>query len=291
MLPVGAIGSALLHALLILPFLLGASAKKMRMPNSQGAGASASASNAEPMMTLIQINAPVTPPEMAAIPEEIASRGLTPETMAMKVLSPDSAPALDLRKLTTDQDAPDPTPEAAGDMAGHAMLFGRYVGQITARIERAWVRPRSGIAEPLFRCRVKIVQNKNSEVREVEMQQCNGDLRWQMSLAAAIQTASPLPAPPDPSVFANALTLSFDSEPFHAGGSEEGFEPEKVQVASTFSLGPRTAEIFNRPITPAMIQPRVTGTRDETLSVPHPGTRESEYPTIPASQSPESTTP
>ena len=270
-LPTTALGSLLLHALLILLFVLGASAKKMRMPNAMGAGASASASSAEPMMTLIQINAPAVAPDPDVAPDEVASRGLTPETLAMMVLSPDPTPALDLKNLTTDQDAPEPTPEAAGDTAGHAMLFGRYMGQITARIERAWVRPRSAISDPLFRCRVKIVQSKQGEVREVEMQQCNGDMTWQLSLAAAIQTASPLPAPPNPSVFADALTLSFDAEPFHAGGSGEGFEPEKMQVATasvishgSSALGPLKPTSAQ----PAVIEYRVTGERNEVVTTP-----------------------
>jgi hypothetical protein len=43
-------------------------------------------------------------------------------------------------------------------------------------------------------------------------------------LIQAIQAASPFPAPPDPAVFSNLITLEFDSEPFKMAGSEQGFE-------------------------------------------------------------------
>jgi hypothetical protein len=46
-------------------------------------------------------------------------------------------------------------------------------------------------------------------VQEIEIAQCNGDIRWQTSLVHAIQSASPLPAPPDPKVFSHTLTFEF----------------------------------------------------------------------------------
>ncbi len=240
-------------------------------------------SQAEPVMTMILVNVPTMESDANALPEELASRGLTSTSSAVKVISPDLTPALDLRSLTADQDAPDAVPEAAGDAAGHAMLFGRYMGQVIARIERAWVRPRSPLADSPFRCRVQITQGKQGDVREVMIVECNGDGRWQASLAAAIQTASPLPAPPDPSVFADKLILSFDSEPYHSGGITEGFEPEPTQLASasSFSLGPATSEIMQPKRVPGVVDLRITGTRDDSLSAPQPGTREAVYPPEP----------
>ena len=280
MLPVTAMGSLLLHTLLILPFVLGASAAKTRAPNVQGAGASAIMSSAEPMMTMIMIDAPAMTRDPDALPEVIASLGLPSKSFAIKIVSPDPMPAFDLKNLTTDQDAPNPVPEAAGDMAGRAQLFGRYMGQVSARIERAWVRPRNPIGDPLFQCKVQIKQDRQGNVLEVMIVQCNGGGDWQMSLAGAIQSASPLPAPPDPSVFADALTLSFDSEPFHNGGSGEGFEPEPIQVAnaSIYSLGTGTPETFHRKPLPGVIDLRITGGRDYSLDVPQQGTQRMPYP-------------
>ena len=61
---------------------------------------------------------------------------------------------------------------------------------------------------------------------------CNGPKEWQGSLVSAIRTASPLPAPPDPSVYADVLSLAFTSEGFQAASSLQGFEPG-TRVANT----------------------------------------------------------
>jgi hypothetical protein len=108
---------------------------------------------------------------------------------------------------------------------GRALLFGRYIGQISARVDRAWQRPRSPLSDR-FECRARIVQDKDGAVREIELEQCTGDPRWQLSLVRAIQSASPLPAPPDPSIFSRTVHMQFTSEPFSPGADANGFEPE-----------------------------------------------------------------
>jgi len=59
---------------------------------------------------------------------------------------------------------------------------------------------------------------------EVTLERCTEDPRWQMSLVKAIQGASPFPAPPDPAVFSNLITLEFDSDVYVAGPNSQGFE-------------------------------------------------------------------
>jgi hypothetical protein len=81
---------------------------------------------------------------------------------------------------------------------------------------------------------VQINQNPHGDVAEVTLRSCNGDTRWQLSLVAAIQSASPLPAPPDPSLFAGQLMLNFDASAYQARGNEQGFEPALAQVANTY---------------------------------------------------------
>ena len=107
-----------------------------------------------------------------------------------------------------------------------AALFGRYMGQVTARIERAWIRPRAPVNGREFQCRVRIEQDRLGTVEEVTLQRCNGDTRWQLSVERAIESASPLPAPPDPAVFTRLLTLELSSEAFEPAKSHEGFESE-----------------------------------------------------------------
>jgi len=89
---------------------------------------------------------------------------------------------------------------------------------------------------------VQIEQDRSGVVKEITLKQCNGDARWQLSLVRAIESASPLPAPPDPSVFAKVLTVEMGSEPF-AASSGAGFEPAPVGIVDR---GDRTKDSFVR---------------------------------------------
>jgi TonB C terminal len=227
---VGALASLFLHALVLGPFILGTAASNVREPDMQGIGASSIKSDAEPVMTLIFINEPQVAQPSTPPPEKVASSGRDIADL-VSVASLESLPAAPLMKIDARDDPNLPTPEPTDDQSERALLFGRYMNQITARIERAWERPRTPIGDELFRCQVRIRQDGEGNVREVMIEQCNGDTRWQQSLVQAIQMASPLPAPPTPAVFTEGLSLVFHAEPFRVGGSEQGYEPKAVQVA------------------------------------------------------------
>jgi hypothetical protein len=198
----GLLISMLLHSVLLGSLWWGgALLTSPRDKASEGAGASAQASIAEPGPTLILIN--LTAPATAR-------------------------PAVPLTRDATQQDDSANTTDAVGNDAQRALLMGMYLGQIRARIDRAWSRPRTAIGTPgttRFDCQVQIKQSQSGEVTEVTLRSCSGDTRWQLSLVAAIQNASPLPAPPDPSVFEGQLVLSFDAAAYQPDGSEQGFEP------------------------------------------------------------------
>jgi hypothetical protein len=49
----------------------------------------------------------------------------------------------------------------------------------------------------------------------------------------AIQQASPLPAPPNPSLFTRTVTLSFIGLPYFAGASQDDYEIVAPQLAQT----------------------------------------------------------
>ena len=179
-------------------------------------------------MTAIFINE-VSPVERLATvkPVELASRGVAPMDLPVVVFSPDNSPASLADPNSEDRSAP---MEAVRDQAQHALLYGRYLGQIQARIDRAWVRPRTEIGVSRFSCRARIEQGTRGEVVNVKLDHCVGTPRWQQSLVSAIRTASPLPAPPDPSVYADVLSLVFESDGFRAGGSSDGFEPANASA-------------------------------------------------------------
>jgi hypothetical protein len=226
----GAVAVLLIHAVLVLPFVLNLSLASPRRPNTTDAGATAFASTAEPEMTVVFIDEPTpatstSPPK----PPPLASRGVTPPDVQLVVLSPDPSAAAANVQSADSTDVQEDTASSA-EAAEHARLYGRYLGQLQARIERAWMRPRSEIGAPQFSCRTRIQQDRRGAVVEVTLDHCNGTERWQKSLVSAIRTASPLPAPPDASAYADILWLSFSSEGFEEGGSTQGFEPEASQT-------------------------------------------------------------
>jgi colicin import membrane protein len=82
-----------------------------------------------------------------------------------------------------------------------------WIGQIQARVQRAWLRPptaRAGIE-----CLVYVTQVPGGEVTNVRVGTCNGDQAVRDSIEAAVYRASPLPPPPDPALFERNLELTF----------------------------------------------------------------------------------
>jgi TonB C terminal len=173
------------------------------------------------------------------IPVESAGSAL--EVVWVESAESGGCPSLDLNAITAASElatvgldaaldqASDPalSEDSEGDAASSA-LFGRYVGQIDARIQRAWRRPRDPVEQEIFSCRARIEQNASGAIKEVTLERCNGNSRWQLSLLHAIQQASPLPAPPDPGVFKSVLHLDFRALPYSADSPQELFERPPV---------------------------------------------------------------
>jgi colicin import membrane protein len=86
----------------------------------------------------------------------------------------------------------------------------QYVAQITARIERAWIRPAS--AQPGLNCEVRVTQVPGGTVTGVQVGRCNGDESVRQSIEAAVYRASPLPLPSDPALFERILVVTFKPE-------------------------------------------------------------------------------
>lgn len=86
-------------------------------------------------------------------------------------------------------------------------LQNQYIAQITARIERAWIRPPSATVG--LDCEVRVTQVPGGVVTGVVVGRCNGDEAVRQSIEAAVYRASPLPDPPDPSLFDRNLRFNF----------------------------------------------------------------------------------
>lgn len=93
-------------------------------------------------------------------------------------------------------------------MAARAGGLGvQWAAAIQARIQRAWIRPPAARAG--LDCTVAVTQVPGGEVVAVRVLSCNGDETVRQSIEAAVYRASPLPPPPDPSLFERNLEVRF----------------------------------------------------------------------------------
>jgi hypothetical protein len=208
-----------LHALLVASLSEGTTRKTLRKPDVTGPGASALASSAEAEFTMVLIDLSEGSLEPESALDELSSQGTASDELSVRILSPDPNPTFDYEEEPRQQDE-ESAPDSASDVQSRARMFGRYMNQVSARIERAWLRPATESQqheedaiegdENIFNCQVRVLQDGRGKVQEVMLLDCNGSRAWQQSLVIAIEQASPLPAPPHPSVFASALTLRFE---------------------------------------------------------------------------------
>jgi TonB C terminal len=234
---VGALASLALHALLLSPILFGTGKHKNTEPQVPGAAANADHPGADGAMIveLIEESHSASSASARMAPSSFISPATLRRMAAVDVAPPEPIPDIDAERDSQT------LAQAQGDDTVRARLYGIYVGQISARIERAWLKPRSSPGGDRFVCRVQVLQNQSGEVREVTVKDCNADERWESSLVHAIQSASPLPAPPDPRVFNRLITMQFVSEGFAPGGDSEGFEPQSLTVMNDKARAPSVA--------------------------------------------------
>jgi hypothetical protein len=195
--------AALLHLAVIGSVLWGAGREKVPALNPRGTNARLADVTDEIALQLITLDerAGAQTRESAA-PSLFSDPKLTPVVATVDAVP---IPACLL------ESPPDPTAAERDGGAGKPM-DSQYLGQISARIDRAWVRPRGTIGAARFLCQARVDQDPAGNVVEVTLERCNGTSRWQLSLVSAIESASPLPAPRDPSMFVRTLHMSFEAE-------------------------------------------------------------------------------
>lgn len=220
--------TVLLHVGMLQSLTLGSTAAKHKQERETGPGSSAILSSDGTWMTLVIVHLPRV--SESRMTHDIASRGDAVASPVIQVASPDPNPAPEVRSSEQQQEEAGEAVHTAGDPVAQSQLFGRYTGQIDSRIRRAWRRPRSPVEmssdqpDAMFHCSTRIVQDSGGNVTEIELMDCNGTSEWRLSLVRAIQRASPLPSPPDPSVFTNVLALSFDARAYREGLPEHEYE-------------------------------------------------------------------
>lgn len=238
----GWIGTLLLHGLVLQTVLLGSRAIKMRPPDVQGSGATNFHAEVSPSETLILLELPSTPEHAHLSLEDLASLGQAPKNLIMTVISADPLPRIDIPQDHIGDEQDPVAVTDSEDPAGRARLVGLYSGQIQARIERGWRRPRTPVddndatsngapSDKPFQCQAQIVQDATGNVQEVLLPNCHGSAAWQRSLVIAIQQSSPLPAPPNPNVFSHTITLNFIGYGFTRGANEGEYEIQAGNMA------------------------------------------------------------
>ena len=85
-----------------------------------------------------------------------------------------------------------------------------YISDIRNKVQRNWLRP-AGVPTGT-RCTVFVQQIPGGEVVGVRTLDCTGDLAFQRSVEAAVRKASPLPEPPEASLFEREIEFSFEVE-------------------------------------------------------------------------------
>jgi hypothetical protein len=221
--PSRTIGVALtifVHLLVSTPFVLGVAEQKRR-PSPDGNGITSWASQGEQYesMMLIDLSALQTGSEIDLALQSPEESPIVPN-VPLILVSVEPSPPPD---VTFEEDAAEnqETAEAAGDPAGNAALFGKYMGQVAARIERAWMKPRTRIDAAHFDCRARVLQDRAGNVLSVGFESCSEDATWRRSLESAILRASPLSAPPEPWLFSAVLSLNFSADQYEAGRTPE----------------------------------------------------------------------
>ena len=97
--------------------------------------------------------------------------------------------------------------EMQRDAARTSGAMASWESQIMARITRAWLRPPSARAGIV--CELNVTQVPGGAVTNVRIGACNGDQAVRESIEAAVYRASPLPPPPDPTLFERNLIITF----------------------------------------------------------------------------------
>jgi hypothetical protein len=229
----GALGTVLLHAVVIQSIHFASWGHLVKLPETPEYAGAPSKSKANSEESLVLITLPMVPNSIEAAAQNLISS--FPDMRKMQIQSSvDLEPPalLNMEALALSEDQAFRPQSGSGEGGEQARLRGIYTGQIMARIDRVWRRPRTSVKEnpgetvpgDSFQCEAQVIQDAVGYVQEILLPRCNGSPAWQHSLVTAIRQASPLPAPPDPAVFRRSITLQFIGIPFVPGASDDDYE-------------------------------------------------------------------
>jgi hypothetical protein len=237
---IGVLGTLLLHTALIQTLPFGGQIPKAKPPESpQYENAYSKLTGRSEELVLLSLPIAINP-NQAAFQLAISS---LPDLRKMKIQAPITADLPETSELETLALSEDQSANLAPGTTGaseQARLFGIYTGQIQARIDRVWRRPRTPVNEDdpsasdseAFQCEAQIVQDAKGSVQEILLPRCNGSPAWQRSLVAAIQHASPLPMPPSERVFRRSISFNFTGLPYITGAPDDEYERPRQSLTA-----------------------------------------------------------
>jgi hypothetical protein len=209
-LTVAALATLLVHGafLSVIDLTTGVRSDSPRHPDAVGAGANAGSNSGEwiERKMTVRLLSEVSKEEVLSPLEALLKVAVT-EVSAVEVLGQNSDP---LPPIFPERDG-DESVDSAAELVARARLSGVYESQIRARIMRAWRRPDGVVLSGASNCRALIRQTESGKISEVELayEGCDWTDEMRASLVRAIFSASPLPAPPHPSVFVDVFSLKF----------------------------------------------------------------------------------
>ena len=141
--------------------------------------------------------------EKAAAEKKAAEKKRAEDAAAAKKAAEEKARAAKQAELQRAIEA-----EERGNAARNSDEAMRWHAQITARIQRAWIKPPS--ARPGISCIVSVTQVPGGDVTNVRVNSCSvDDAAFRESVEAAVYRAAPLPMPPAGVPFERNLELTF----------------------------------------------------------------------------------
>jgi hypothetical protein len=234
----GVLGTFLVHALIMSSAWRG-TRTVMRAAHEVFSSGSAGAPNPSQSQNLVLLDVPVEPARGKVKFDRVPDPVL--EWPALAPMARMRAPHILIPADAPDQETAGLPSDSSDAAVAHAV--GIYSGQIHARIERIWRRPRTpisvgdekisreGSSTEAFQCVVTIVQDATGRVEGTDLLNCNGSSAWQESLVRAINQASPLPAPPNPKVFIRSITLQFIGFTYALGAEADAYEQSNTAAA------------------------------------------------------------
>jgi TonB C terminal len=227
---IGILGTLLLHAIFIQSISFGSRRLNQQLPDTQDS-ANLRQKAQQDSESLVLLALSTNAKQDQNYTQNVVSS--LPNLSKMKIKSQIDIDLPEFRGLESLALSEDEAPNALADSDNsgeQTRFFGIYTGQIQARIDRVWRRPRTPVNEAnldateSFQCEAQIIQDGRGNVQEILLPRCNGSSAWQRSLVLAIQQASPLPAPPSEKVFRSSISLEFVGMNYVAGAPEDDYE-------------------------------------------------------------------